>query len=316
VSQRHLRAARGLLLGLACVIVNTAFAQTLYRYRDGNGTWVYTDRKPDAAVAAVEERPLGETAVTPPEIKVLRRAVEDHVELVADNGCFCPAEVAVRLLAPVNVTGFDEDVKLAVIAAREPTVIAELKPSDRGHVMSFGYEYRALLGEPGVKHAPTEPYRAPFALSRQFMVTQAYPDAVTHRDAGSAYAIDIAMPVGTQVYAARGGTVIEVASQFFEATQDVDKATRANIIRVLHPDGTMSIYAHLNWDSIRVRPGQIIKRGEYIADSGNTGFSSGPHLHFAVQRNAGLRHESLPIEFAGPGGKSVTAKSGTPLVAY
>ena len=58
----------------------------------------------------------------------------------------------------------------------------------------------------------------------------------------------------------------------------------------------MAIYAHLNWDSIRVRPGQIVKRGEYIADSGNTGVSSGPHLHFVVQRNAGLMHESLPIE--------------------
>ena len=316
MSGRHLRTVRNLVPGLVCVIASAALAQSLYRYRDENGNWVYTDRKPDAAVADVEERPLAGTAITPPEIKVLRRAVEDHVELVADNGCFCPAEVAVRLLAPVNVAGFDDEVKLAVIAAREPTVIAQLKPSDLSRVMSFGYEYRALLGEPGVKHSPTEPYRAPFALSRQFMVTQAYPDAVTHRDAGSAYAIDIAMPVGTQVYAARGGTVIEVASQFFEATQDPDQATRANIIRVLHPDGTMSIYAHLNWDSIRVHPGQMIKRGEYIADSGNTGFSSGPHLHFAVQRNGGLRHESLPIEFAGPGGKPVTAKTGTPLVAY
>ncbi|HKE45406.1 MAG TPA: M23 family metallopeptidase [Steroidobacteraceae bacterium] len=300
---------------LALVAVTSALAQSLYRYRDEHGNWVYTDRKPDS-VQDVEERPLAETAVAPPEIKVLRRTVEDRVELVADNGCFCPAEVAVRLLAPVNVAGFDDDVKVTVIEAREPTIIAALKPSVRNRVMSFGYEYRALLGEPGVKHAPTEPYRAPFALSRQFMVTQAYPDAITHRDPGSAYAVDIAMPVGTQVYAARGGTVIEVASQFFEATQDPDQATRANLIRVLHPDGTMSIYAHLNWDSIRVRPGQVIKRGEYIADSGNTGFSSGPHLHFAVQRNAGLRHESLPIEFAGPGGKAVTPQTGTALMAY
>jgi len=182
--------------------------------------------------------------------------------------------------------------------------------------MSFGFEYRALLGEPGVQHAPPEPYRAPFAVAQQFMVTQAYPDQVTHVGPAFRYAVDIAMPVGTQVYAARGGTVIEVASQFFEATADPDRATRANLIRVLHPDGTMSIYAHLNWDSIRVRPGQIIKRGEYIADSGNTGFSSGPHLHFAVQRNAGMMHESLPIVFAGPGGKPVTPKSGTTLVAY
>jgi murein DD-endopeptidase MepM/ murein hydrolase activator NlpD len=307
---------RQVLLSLTVLIAGTVIAQNLYRYRDEQGNWVYTDRKPDAVrEVEVEQLPMAE-ASTPPEIKVLRRTVDDRVELVADNACFCPAEVAVRLLEPANVAGFDEDVKVTVIAARELTVIAGLKPANRSAVMTFGYEYRALLGEPGVKHAPTEPYRAPFALSQKFMVTQTYPDQVTHRTPASAYAVDIAMPVGTQIYAARAGTVIEVASQFFEATSDPDKAIRANIIRVLHPDGTMAIYAHLNWDSIRVRPGQIVKRGEYIADSGNTGFSSGPHLHFAVQRNAGLMHESLPIEFAGPAGKSVTPRAGVPLVAY
>ena len=151
---------------------------------------------------------------------MLRRVVDDRVELVADNGCFCPAEVAVWLLEPVNVTGFDPQVKLAVLPAREPTLIATLKPGDHTRLMSFGVEYWAFLGEPGVKHAPMEPYRAPFALAQQFMVMQAYPDQVTHVDPASRYAVDIAMPVGTQVYAARGGTVIEVASQFFEATLD------------------------------------------------------------------------------------------------
>ena len=310
--------SRRLLLALMLLITGTAIAQSLYRYRDAEGNWVYTDRKPDTVSdAQVEQLPLAAEAATPPDlITVLSRTVDDRVELVADNACFCPAEVAVRLLLPANVAGFDEDVKVAALAAREPAVIATLRPADRTAVMTFGYEYRAFLGERGVKHAPTEPYRAPFAVSQKFMVTQAYPDQVTHRDPASFYAVDIAMPVGTQIYAARAGTVIDIASQFFEATSDPDKVMEANLIRVLHPDGTMAIYAHLNWDSIRVRPGQIVKRGEYIADSGNTGVSSGPHLHFAIQRNAGLMHESLAIEFAGPAGKPVTPKSGVPLTAY
>lgn len=297
-----------------CLVAAISAAQSLYRYRDEHGDWVYTDRRPDA-VRDVEEQLLT-TPTASSDIKVLRRVVDDRVELVADNGCFCPAEVAVWLLEPANVAGFDQQTARVVLPAREPTLIARLKPADPSRAMSFGYGYRVLLGEPGVQHAPPEPYRAPFAVARQFMVTQAYPDQVTHTDAASRFAVDIAMPVGTQVYAARGGTVIEVASQFFEATVDPERAMRANLIRVLHPDGTMSIYAHLNWDSIRVKPGQIIKRGEYIADSGNTGFSSGPHLHFAVQRNGGLMQESLPIAFAGPGGKPVTPRSGTLLVAY
>jgi murein DD-endopeptidase MepM/ murein hydrolase activator NlpD len=49
----------------------------------------------------------------------------------------------------------------------------------------------------------------------------------------------------------------------------------------------MAIDGHLNWNTIRVTPGQHVTRGEYIADSGNTGFTTGPPLHFAVQRNRG-----------------------------
>jgi len=87
-------------------------------------------------------------------------------------------------------------------------------------------------------------------------------------------------------------------------------------VQVLHDDGTSAVYAHLQLDSVRVRPGQRVERGEYIASSGNTGFSTGPHLHFVVLRNAGLRSESVPVRFAGPGGASVTARSGQALVAY
>jgi murein DD-endopeptidase MepM/ murein hydrolase activator NlpD len=167
-----------------------------------------------------------------------------------------------------------------------------------------------------VEHRPDGPYRAPFALARQFRVTQAYPSHITHVDAASAYAVDIEMPVGTQIYAARGGTVIEVASQYFEGSDDAKRAARANVVRILHADGTMALYAHLNWDSIRVRPGQVVERGEYIADSGNTGFSSGPHLHFAVIRNSGLHHESLPVQFVRPSGAAAAAVTGEMLAAH
>ena len=290
-------------------------AQGLYKYRDAEGNWVYTDRQPDG-VQEYEQIPLAAEAVTPPVVRVERRTAESAVELVAHNACFCPAEVAVRLLEATNVAGFEGDVLRREIPARSETVLAAVKPADWDKPMSFGHEYRALLGEPGVEHRPDAPYRAPFALARQFRVTQAYPTHVTHVDEASAYAVDIAMPVGTQIYAARAGTVIEVASQFFEASTDPKRAARANVVRVLHADGTMALYAHLNWDSIRVRPGQIVERGEYIADSGNTGFSTGPHLHFAVIRNGGLRHESLPVEFVGASGGAAAAVTGEMLAAH
>ena len=77
-------------------------------------------------------------------------------------------------------------------------------------------------------------------------------------------------------------------------------------MRVLHDDGTMALYVHLNWNTIRVVPGQRVRRGEYLADSGNTGFSTGPHLHFVVQRNEGGALVAVPLEFAGADRRPVT----------
>jgi murein DD-endopeptidase MepM/ murein hydrolase activator NlpD len=78
----------------------------------------------------------------------------------------------------------------------------------------------------------------------------------------------------------------------------------------------MALYVHLNWNTIRVVPGQRVRRGEYLADSGNTGFSSGPHLHFVVQRNRGGALESVPVEFAGPRGAAFAVVTGETYTAY
>ena len=59
--------------------------------------------------------------------------------------------------------------------------------------------------------------------------------------------------------------------------------SEANFVQVLHDDGTTAVYAHLQLDTVRVRPGQQVVRGEFIANSGNTGFSTGPHLHWGMK---------------------------------
>jgi len=73
-----------------------------------------------------------------------------------------------------------------------------------------------------------------------------------------------------------------------------------NFVRIMHDDGTMGVYLHLMQGSVKVREGQRVLPGSALALSGNTGNSTGPHLHFVVQRNVGLALESIPFDFAQP----------------
>jgi murein DD-endopeptidase MepM/ murein hydrolase activator NlpD len=237
------------------------------------------------------------------------RSTDAGVALVAINQCQCIVEFAVKARTPDGeklgrgtVSPQSERILLDVAAAAGPAKIS--------------YEYGYVVGAPGAQHRPAQPYRAPFALAQRFQVTQAPPDAVTHVDPSSRNAIDIAMPVGTAVHAAREGRVINVAARHFKAGLDPQSMGEANFVQILHDDGTHAIYAHLQLDTVRVQIGQRVARGEYIANSGNTGFSSGPHLHFVVLHNVGLRSESVPIAFAGHGGVGVVPRSGQELTAY
>ena len=301
------RWAKALALLLAISACGPAGAQ-VYRYKDERGNWVYTDRPPAAGQAAESVRTKAEPAS--PRIVVEPRTAGGSLGMVAVNECRCPVEFAIK------VKGADgqERVAKAVVPERSQLLLLDMPTPPGTGKVAFDYGY--VIGEPGAVHAPSRPYRAPFAISQAFTVSQAPPTAITHTDPSSRNAIDIAMPVGTAVHAAREGLVINVAHKFFRSGLTPQFGDEANFVQVLHDDGTTAIYAHLQMDTIRVRPGQRVERGEYIANSGNTGFSSGPHLHFVVVRNAGFRSESVPVSFAGPGGVGVSARTGSTLIAY
>ena len=287
--------------------VNLADAAA-YRYKDETGQWVYTDRPP-APGRAAESLALPGSGAASPKMVVEPRSTANGVALVAVNQCRCTVEFAVKAQ-----TQQGDQTARTVVAEQSEAVLLDIGAAAGPSEVRYAYGY--IVGEPGAEHRPAVPYRAPFALARRFNVTQAPPDAVTHADAASRNAIDVAMPVGTAVHAAREGLVINVAQRHFRGGLQLKNIDEANFVQVLHDDGTYAIYAHLQLDTVRVRPGQRVARGEYIANSGNTGFSSGPHLHFVVLRNAGMRSESVPVTFAGPGGSTVTARSGQALTAY
>ncbi|MBT8079664.1 MAG: M23 family metallopeptidase [Gammaproteobacteria bacterium] len=291
-------------------------AQSMYKYRGENGEWIYTDRKPDdGSPSEILALPQGAQV---PEVRVTHRVVDRQIRFTAHNEYHAPVELVIELQRLINAEAPGDDGLLAaVVPARGRLEVLRLNAIDDSAPPDVELRIAWLHGDPDAVHSPTQPYRAPFAAAREFRITQAYPVNVTHTSADSLHAVDIAMPIGTDVYAARAGTVFDVSSTNFRGGLDTSRlGARANVVRILHEDGTYAVYAHLNWNSIRVRPGDTVRRGEYIADSGNTGFSTGPHLHFAVLRNSGLNLESVPVEFAGLNDARVQPQTGAELAAY
>jgi murein DD-endopeptidase MepM/ murein hydrolase activator NlpD len=293
-----------------------AVAQTMYKYLGENGEWIYTDRKP-AEEKTVEIREL-ELSFVEPEFSVTHEVIDTTIEIVAHNEFYAPVEVRLEFAKITGVSFPDPDQVLRwVIDPRSDQLLLNLEVLQEFDAPYVEYLFEYLPGDPTASHQENEGYLVPFSAGRDFPITQAYPDAMTHRTPDSVYAVDIAMPVGTNVLAARDGIVFDVASKNYRGGLDLSRdGEAANIIRILHDDGSFSLYAHLNWNSIRVKPGDRVRAGQYIADSGNTGFTSGPHLHFSVQRNAGLRVESIPVIFKGSNSAAVVPATGDVLTAY
>ncbi len=300
----------------ALMIVGVAVGQALYKYQDENGDWIYTDRSPPHEQSVeIRDLPLGSK---PPTVTITTRLVEREMQFIARNEYHATVEVVLALdeLTNVEYPAADQVMRW-ILDPRSELKLMSLRAFGEEQVADAKFRYISLHGDPRSKHSPERPYRAPFAVAGDYAVTQAFPLGVTHNTVDSRYAVDIAMPIGTDIHAARGGVVFEVASTNFRGSFVRERdAAAANIVRILHDDGTQGVYAHLNWNSIRVQPGDKVERGQYIADSGNTGFSSGPHLHFAVLRNVGMRVESVPVVFEGPNSTEIRPTVGDTLTAY
>lgn len=94
--------------------------------------------------------------------------------------------------------------------------------------------------------------------------------------------LDFAVPVGTSVMASKGGTVVQVASNC-EVGQRRCGGGWGNHVIIDHGNGVRTVYAHLS--SVNVRVGETVAQGELIANSGNTGRTSGPNMHMEVHLN-------------------------------
>jgi len=144
----------------------------------------------------------------------------------------------------------------------------------------------AVFGE-----ASESPYLLPYPVGETYVVFQTYCGPVSHGKDGQR-SIDFLMPMGSRVVAARAGVVRRAVDHHEDFGRDF------NLIYIEHEDGTSSLYAHLQQDSLTMKIGDRVAAGQLIARSGASGTSL-EHLHFGVSGSWPVqRPDDVPVNFS------------------
>lgn len=158
-------------------------------------------------------------------------------------------------------------------------------------------KYDIILGHPNAIPDPEYLYLLPFPPGKSYELAQGNNGQFTHNEPNTKHAFDFAMPEGSTVTAARGGIVGYVDDTNNEGGPDESFLSKSNQTLICHDDGTVAIYGHLKYNGALVGVGDRVFPGQAIGLSGNTGYSTTPHLHFAVmitEQSTKIRFRNLP----------------------
>lgn len=207
-----------------------------------------------------------------------------NLNLVADNAIVEPASHIVTVIKPAAVL---------------PAASIRSKAAGQGYRVASNYKFS--IGDPDALPDTAMEYQLPFSNGQKVSIGQVLGGKITtHTGLDSKYAIDFDVPICTPVLAARKGVVVDIDQGYTAGGND--PKLKANHVIILHGDGTLGLYAHLSAKSHAVTFGQMVVAGELIGYSGNTGYSTGPHLHFSVLTNTrsadgSAKYLSHPVKF-------------------
>jgi len=157
---------------------------------------------------------------------------------------------------------------------------------------------------------PSGAYRYPWKGGVSYKVGQGNNNPGGSHTGSQAFAFDFGLPAGTEIRAARAGKV-EWLQESQTTTYDPTKPTTptntpfpagslqnwGNAVRLRHAGGFTSWYFHIQVNGVLVNVGDEVTQGQVIARSGNTGRTSGPHLHFQVQADSTDWGQSVACSF-------------------
>jgi murein DD-endopeptidase MepM/ murein hydrolase activator NlpD len=138
----------------------------------------------------------------------------------------------------------------------------------------------------------------PFEQGTNLTINQAFMGGFTHHEDGM-YAVDFSMEEGTPVVSFKPGVIIDIKedsdTNCIDEGIELEDCNHSNFVKIDHGDFTFSTYLHLEQWSVEVEVGEIVGGGHQIGNVGNTGYSTGPHLHFEVFSGFGLGNSKIPL---------------------
>jgi len=220
---------------------------------------------------------------------------DQTIGIFAENKAHCSITVQVDFPRKKNVTISEKLPFTVVIPANTVKQQIMTVTTKKGVKSSFQYGYTFFLGDTqNAAHNDEFVYSLPFEKGIEILLGQGYKGRFSHQNI---MALDFNLDKGSNVYAARGGVVAFVKSDSNKGCTNESCRDAANYIIIQHDDGSFGQYVHLKLNGSKVKPGQKVKKGELIGYSGNTGWSSGPHLHFEVFVPQNNFYMTVPTRF-------------------
>lgn len=317
------------LLAIVLVLAGIAPAHaTIYQYRDAAGVVHYTDNRLKATIS----QRWHQDAINKDGILVRVVKQNDGHHFYALNRLASQARFNIKFVKRQNVSIPKAMEQPLILPARQETFIGRLTPDSSGswsydygfaysshyekNKVNQGHKVQKIAGSTIVsprvnawKQHYNQPRQGVLNLSGAvnisppvagaFRISQGFNGDFSHNKRSNRYALDIALPVGTPLLATADGVVVAAMDHHVGGGLEARYRGKSNHLRLRHPDGTMTLYAHLNTGSLKVKKGDRVRAGQVVAASGHTGYSSGPHLHLAVQVNNKGRMESIPFTLNG-----------------
>ena len=239
----------------------------------------------------------GVSQVSGQSLKMPERFSTDSVHFDLQNGYYAPIYMQLKS-GPAFGTGIRMPEKI-VIPARDTlynflaiprALCRDTSQFERENFFTTGQS----LGDPSNSvHDDKVQYTLPFPPGKGYPILQGWNGRFSHRSHQSRYALDFEMPIGDTVCAARDGIVVRMIDKYTE-NGGPEYRTKANQVVILHEDGTLAFYVHLDHKGVFVVPGDAVCAGQPVGLSGNTGFSTKPHLHFVVRE---APDRAVPVYF-------------------